>query len=72
MTIEAKLKSLETYVSERLDLHGDWYGKSNIKKMFEELQNDIDDEWGELVRLEGSSVMSKEEVEELNKIKLPF
>jgi hypothetical protein len=72
MTVEAKLKRLQSYVNERLDLHGDWYGKANFNKMIEGLQNDIDDEWGELVRLEGSSVMSKEEVEELNKIKLPF
>jgi hypothetical protein len=72
MTVEAKLKRLQSYVNERLDLHGDWYGKINFNKMIEELQNDIDEEWGELIPVEGSKVMSKEEVEELNKIKLPF
>ena len=45
---------------------------SVINQMITKLQNDIDEEWGELIPVEGSSVMSKEEVEELNKIKLPF
>jgi hypothetical protein len=104
MTKEAKLKSLESYVIQRLDLHGDWWGKSNVKQMFEELQNEYpthpcwcgnqetcdcisepndndfgpywcEDENGNLVemtKVEGSRIMSKEEVEELNKIKLPF
>jgi hypothetical protein len=72
MTVEAKLKRLQSYVNERLDLHGDWYGKANFNKMIEGLQNHIDEEWGELKPVEGSKVMSEEEVEQLNKIKLPF
>jgi hypothetical protein len=41
MTNEAKLNGLKTYVNERLDLHNDWYGKSNINKMFEELETEL-------------------------------
>lgn len=77
-----KLNELKIYVSERLDLHGDWYGKSNIKKMFEELESEDDQYWCKypdengnkipMTKVKGSRVMSKEEVEELNKIKLPF
>lgn len=41
MTNEAKLNGLKTYVNERLDLHGDWYGKTNVNKMFEELETEL-------------------------------
>lgn len=84
MTVEAKLKRLQSYVNGRMDLHGDWYGKIEFNKMIEGLQNHIEDgpywckypdENGNkipMTKVEGSSVMSEEEVEELNKIKLPF
>jgi hypothetical protein len=84
MTVEGKLKRLQSYVNERLDLHGDWYGKIQFNKMIEQLQNDIEDgpywckhpdENGNkipMTKVKGSKVMSEEEVEELNKIKLPF
>ena len=41
MTKEAKLIRLKTYVRERMDLYNDWSGKSNIKKMFEELETEL-------------------------------
>ena len=41
MTNEAKLNGLKTYVNERLDLHGDWYGKINVNKMIEELETEL-------------------------------
>jgi hypothetical protein len=44
MTLEAKLKRLQSYVNERLDLHGDWYGKIQFNKMIEELDDtDLED-----------------------------
>ena len=36
-----KLNELKTYVRERMDFYNDWSGKSNIKKMFEELEKQI-------------------------------
>ena len=41
MTNEAKLNGLKTYVNQRLDLHGDWYGKINVNKMIEELETEL-------------------------------
>ena len=99
MTKVEKLNELKTYVRERMDFHNDWSGKSNIKKMFEELETELEELENELkeyrklqseddqywckhtdkngnkipmTKVEGSRIMSKEEVEELNKIKLPF
>ena len=41
MTKVEKLNELKTYVRERMDFYNDWSGKSNIKKMFEELEKQI-------------------------------
>ena len=38
-----KLNELKTYVRERMDFYNDWSGKSNIKKMFEELETELEE-----------------------------
>ena len=48
MTKVEKLNELKTYVRERMDLHNDWSGKSNIKKMFEELETELEELENEL------------------------
>jgi archaellum component FlaC len=48
MTKVEKLNELKTYVRERMDLYNDWSGKSNIKKMFEELETELEELENEL------------------------
>jgi len=43
MTNEQKLIRLKSYVCERMDLHGDWWGKINVKEMFEELETELEE-----------------------------
>jgi hypothetical protein len=57
-------------MSKEYPIHTCWCGNQETCDCISE-PND-NDEWGELIPLEGSKVMSEEEVEKLNKIKLPF
>jgi uncharacterized pyridoxamine 5'-phosphate oxidase family protein len=41
--IVEKLDELKTYTCERLDLHNEWVGKSNVKRMFKNVNDMIDD-----------------------------
>jgi predicted RNase H-like nuclease (RuvC/YqgF family) len=80
--IEELEKDIQQWISFNKDKEHQIYVLENELKDYRKLQNEDDQYWCKhpdengnkipMTKVKGSRVMSKEEVEELNKIKLPF